>query len=77
MLNTDISYHGNSVDPDQLASSEKPADQDPHCFTLFLYKHANLCKPAMLLDRHWGRMLNIKISSMRRTKLNPIYTMGK
>ena len=25
----------NSVDPDQLAS-EKPADQDPHCFPLCL-----------------------------------------
>ena len=27
----DISYFENSVDPDQLAS-EKPADQDRHCF---------------------------------------------
>ena len=25
----------NSVNPDQLAS-QKPADQDPHCFSLFL-----------------------------------------
>ena len=32
MLIPDISIcFGNSVDPDQLAS-EKPADQEPHCF---------------------------------------------
>ena len=28
-------YFENSVDPDQLAS-EKPADQDPHCFPLYM-----------------------------------------
>ena len=27
----------NSVDPDQLASSEKPADQDPHCLQELIY----------------------------------------
>ena len=31
MLNLDISCLEKCVDPDQLAS-EKPADQDPHCF---------------------------------------------
>ena len=30
-LNLDISCFDNNVDPDQLAS-EKPADQDLHCF---------------------------------------------
>ena len=30
-----ISCFENSVDPDQLAS-QKPADQDPHCFPLCL-----------------------------------------
>ena len=34
MLSPDISCFENSVDPDQLAS-EKPADQDQHCFKLF------------------------------------------
>ena len=33
--NLDISCFENSVDPDQLAS-EKPADQGPHCFPLFV-----------------------------------------
>ena len=32
---SDLSGFENSVDPDQLAS-EKPADQDPHCFPLCL-----------------------------------------
>ena len=31
LLNPDVSRFENSVDPDQL-TSEKPADQDPHCF---------------------------------------------
>ena len=35
MLNQDISHFENIVDPDQLAS-EKPADQDPHCFQICL-----------------------------------------
>ena len=29
-----VSYFEYSLDPDQLAS-EKPADQDPHCFLLY------------------------------------------
>ena len=33
MLNQDLPHFENSVGPDQLAS-EKPADQDPHCFPL-------------------------------------------
>ena len=33
MLSLDVFYLENSVDPDQLAS-EKPADQDLHCFPL-------------------------------------------
>ena len=37
MLNPDICCFENSVDPDQLAS-QKPADQDQHCFPLCLYK---------------------------------------
>ena len=40
MLNRNISYFKNSVDPDQLAS-EKPADQDLYWFSLSLQKHAN------------------------------------
>ena len=41
MLKSDIhvSHFGNGVIPDQLAS-EKPADQDPHCFPLYLEMHA-------------------------------------
>ena len=35
VLNSHISCSENSVDPDQLAS-EKPADQDPHCFVFNL-----------------------------------------
>ena len=35
MLNRDMFCLENSVDPDQLAS-EKPADQDLHCFLLFV-----------------------------------------
>ena len=31
---TFVYYFENSVDPDQLAS-QKPADQDPHCFPIF------------------------------------------
>ena len=30
------SHRWNSVDPDQLAS-EKPADQDPHCYQNWVY----------------------------------------
>ena len=33
ILKLDRSHFENSVDPDQLAS-QKPADQDPHCFQL-------------------------------------------
>ena len=33
-----ISCFENSEDPDQLAS-EKPADQDPHCFPLWFVKN--------------------------------------
>ena len=36
MLIQNIPCIENSVDPDQLAS-QKPADQDPHCFPLSLY----------------------------------------
>ena len=33
MVNLDVFYFENSVDPDQLAHKViKPADQDPHCF---------------------------------------------
>ena len=35
MLNQDVTFFQNSVDPDQLAS-EKPADQDLHCFPFCL-----------------------------------------
>ena len=45
MLNPDITWFENSVDPDQLASG-KPADQDPHCFPVCLYivLHVNMIK---------------------------------
>ena len=33
MAHMDKSCFKNNVDPDQLAS-EKPADQDPHCFSI-------------------------------------------
>ena len=39
MLNFDISFNKNSVDPDQLAS-KKPADQDLLCFPLDIRIHA-------------------------------------
>ena len=39
MLKPDISCFKNCVDPDQLAS-QKPADQDPHCFLICLLIHA-------------------------------------
>ena len=35
MLSSDMSYTAKGVEPDQLAS-EKPADQDPHCFLRYL-----------------------------------------
>ena len=35
-----VSCIENSVDPDELAS-EKPADLDPHCFSLFLLIHVH------------------------------------
>ena len=38
VLNLNISYFENSVDPDQL-DSEKPSDRDPHC----LYLPVNSC----------------------------------
>ena len=38
MLNRYLSCFKNSVDPDQLAS-EKPADQDLHCFFHSAYKY--------------------------------------
>ena len=41
MLNTDISHFENSVDPDQLAS-QKPADLEPHCFSLYTYKYIHV-----------------------------------
>ena len=36
LLNPDLSFFDNSVDPDQ-----KPSDQDPHCFPLRLKTHAH------------------------------------
>ena len=39
MLNLDMSFE-NCVNPDQLAS-EKPADQDQHCFPLCMLIHDN------------------------------------
>ena len=48
MLNLYISCSENSVDPDQLAS-EKPADQDPHCFPLRSSEY-------MLISFNWGKM---------------------
>ena len=49
MLNQKISGFENSVDLDQLAS-EKPADQDLHCFPLCLEIHANNLNPMSSLD---------------------------
>ena len=40
-LHPDLSHFENSVDPDQLAS-QKPADQDPHCFSICMLIDANL-----------------------------------
>ena len=40
MLSLDISSLGKSVDPDKQAS-QKPADQDLHCFQLCLHLHNN------------------------------------
>ena len=31
-MKSEIHSFENSVDPDQLASKKRPADQDPHCF---------------------------------------------
>ena len=45
MFNLDTSCCENSVDPDQLAS-EKPADQELHCFPLALKVHAFNWNPA-------------------------------
>ena len=36
LLNPDLSFFENTVDPSQLM---KPADQDPHCFPLWLKIH--------------------------------------
>ena len=36
LLTEDKSSFENSVDPDQLASVKKPADQDLHCFPFSL-----------------------------------------
>ena len=52
MLNTDIFSFKNSVDPDQQAS-EKPADQDPHCFPFCLQIHANNWNFASHFDKVW------------------------
>ena len=41
ILNPDLSHYENSVDSDQLAS-EKPADQDPHCFPICMNIDASL-----------------------------------
>ena len=45
MLSTVISCFENNVDPDQLAS-EKPADQDLHCFPMLI--------PGILLGLKFG-----------------------
>ena len=50
MLKADISRFENSIDPDQLAS-QKPADQDPHCFLLFIVNTCFNWNPASELDR--------------------------
>ena len=41
------------MDPDQLAS-EKPADQDPHCFPLCLEVEANDRSSASELESNYG-----------------------
>ena len=40
MLNIDTFFFENSVDPNQLVS-QKPADQNPHCFPLCLQINVN------------------------------------
>ena len=40
MMNPDLSHFENSVGTDQLAS-QKPADQDPHCFSICIYIDAS------------------------------------
>ena len=49
ILNPNISYSENSVDPDQLAS-KKPADLEPHFFPLCLLMHAYDWNSLRLLD---------------------------
>ena len=36
LLNQDLSFFENSVEPDQMAFLRKPSDQDPHCFPLLV-----------------------------------------
>ena len=52
-LDPDISGLEKSVDPDQLAS-EKPADQDTHCYTLSLKRPANYLNPACFYEKMGG-----------------------
>ena len=54
MLIQDISRFENSVDPFQLAS-EKPADQNLHCFPLCLQIHACQWNHAGKLEKKSGR----------------------
>ena len=51
MLNSDKSNLKNSVDPDQLASFKRPADQDLHCFLFCLLIHANTWNAASQFDK--------------------------
>ena len=64
MINPVIFCFENSQDPDQLAS-QKPADQDPHCFPDCLNLIANNLNQACQLDIYWEVVYNMNnISSM-------------
>ena len=52
VLNQGISNFENSVDPDQLAS-EKPADQDPHCFPCSHRIHCDKHTTELIQNLNW------------------------
>ena len=58
MLTLRICIFENSLDPDKLASDEKPADQDPHCNPLCLL-HAQVNNWNQMLMRSVVQKINI------------------
>ena len=58
----------NSVDPDQLASEEKPTDLDLHCLPFSIWIYINNLDQVIRLAENLKRVWHLNLFSMTRVK---------